>query len=147
MRVIGLGQRLAGDDGVGLVVAARIAERAGASIEVIEIGDATALIEALVSPGRVVIVDAVIGGGQPGTIHVVSPEVLAGERLAAVSTHGIDVLQAIEMARILYPDAVSTDVHIVGIEIEKAEPTGEGLSPAVAGAVDYAVGVVLGLRV
>jgi hydrogenase maturation protease len=144
--VIGLGQRFGGDDAVGLAVLARLAELGGGEeLEQVEVEDATQLIEALLTPRRAVIVDAVLGAGEPGRVHLLSPDALARGALSAVSTHGLDVAQAIALARRLYPDTVSPRIQLVGVEIARAERFQQGLSPALAAAVDRAAEAVIAL--
>ncbi len=122
--IIGLGQLAAGDDAVGLLVARALGAR--------ECADAS-LVLALLEDQRVVIVDAVVGGGAPGDVLELDPAALAtGPQ--PVSTHGLGVAEAIAMARTLYG---TIDVAIVGIVIERR--TGDELSPAVAAAVPRAV--------
>jgi hypothetical protein len=67
-RVIGLGQALAGDDGVGLAVL----ERLGAAgvpdgVELVSARDESALLALLETPAPVVLLDAVLGG-RPGEV-------------------------------------------------------------------------------
>ena len=144
--MIGLGQRFGGDDAVGLAVAAMLRERdASEELEVREVGDATALVDALLTPAPVIIVDALLGDGEPGTLHLLSPEALGAGALAAVSSHGLDVGQAIALSRVLHPDAVSPRIQILGVEIARAERFHEGLSPQVLAAVQQAACAVLTL--
>lgn len=145
-RVIGLGQRHGGDDAVGRAVIARLRALAPpAAMELVEVDDPSALIEALLSERRVVLVDALLGAGDPGRVHHLAPEQLGQGALAALSTHGLDVPQAIALARSLYPDAVSPRIELVGIEIARATRFTEGLSPPVLAAVDEAAKAVMAL--
>lgn len=136
--LIALGQRLAGDDGVGLAVADRVREEAGDGVIVAAVADASNLISMLRTEGPVVVVDALcraLDPRHPGRIHILTPEDLGSKDLAAVSTHGLDVAQAIELARALYPGEVAAEIRVIGVEIERADRFREGLSPEVAGAV------------
>lgn len=141
-RVIALGQRLAGDDAVGLAVADRLR---AAGVPVIEVASATDLVTALEAPGDVVLVDAVLGD-EPGRVLVVTPEQLGRDGIAAVSSHGIDVPAALALAATLYPETANRVVRLVGIVIARAPRFTEGLSPAVDNAVHTAVERVLALR-
>jgi len=146
IRIIGLGQRLAGDDGVGVEVTRRLGALAQpGELEIVEVHDATGLIGALDGASEVIVVDAVVHDGAPGQVHLLTPEALDSESLAAVSTHGIDVAQAIAMAKTLYPDSVAAHIHIVGVSIARAERYHEGLSPEVAAAVEPAAQKVLAI--
>jgi hydrogenase maturation protease len=144
-RVVGIGQRLAGDDGVGLRVAERVRALDLPGVEVASAASATDLIAALEGPERVIVVDAVLGPGEPGRLHVAAPEDFGAGRLVAVSTHGLDVPGAVAMARALYPETVAPSIRIVGVEIARADRLGEGLSAEVAMAVEGAARAVIDL--
>jgi hydrogenase maturation protease len=120
--VVGIGQRSAGDDGVGLVVVRALA---GRGLEVRESSDASILLDLFAAGRTVVVVDAVVGGGAPGTILRLDPRDLAAGPVP-LSSHGIGVAEAIELARTLYG------------EIEPPREVIEVLSPAIAEAIEPA---------
>lgn len=132
--VVGIGQLAAGDDGVGLAVARALAAR---GFETRESADASVVLTLLEAERRVVLVDAVVGGGAPGAVIRLAVDALASGP-TPLSSHGIGVAEAIELARTLYGDESVARVDIVGVAI--ARPTGAafGLSPAVAAAVEPA---------
>ncbi|UCF46398.1 MAG: hydrogenase maturation protease, partial [Myxococcales bacterium] len=83
---------------------------------------------------RVLVIDAVVGGGSPGTIHVLDrADLEAGVR--PVSSHGITVIEAIELAAHVNP---ALEVTLIGISIDSPSCLGEGLSPEVAASVTEA---------
>jgi hydrogenase maturation protease len=139
--VVGLGQPEAGDDGAGWAVLGALAGRVPSGVELVRAADASALIERLCRPGRVVIVDAVLG--QPaGRVLVLSPEQLAAAP-PAVSTHGLSAADAIALGRALAPDGAT--VALVGITIDRPSGAARGLSPPVANAIEPAAVAVLAL--
>lgn len=145
-RVIGLGQRYGGDDAAGIAVIAHLRELGcPAGLELVEIHDASALVDALCTPLRVVVVDALLGRGRPGTVHLLSAASLGASALTALSTHGLDLPQAIALAEALHPEAVSRDIAIVGVEIARVERFHRGLSPEVEGAIEAAAQRVLAI--
>ncbi len=142
-RVVGIGQRFAGDDAVGLAVAERVRALAPAGVEVLELDDASHLVDLLEGPGRVVLVDALVGGDEPGRVHSLPPEALEWGGLRALSTHGMGVTEAIALARALHPR--SARPWIVGIEIAAPDAFETRLSPEVFAAVDRAAEMALSL--
>jgi hydrogenase maturation protease len=132
--IVGIGQLAAGDDGVGLAVARALAAR---GLPVRESADASILLVLLEAGHRVVLVDAVAGGGPPGTVMQLDPDALV-DGLTPLSSHGIGVAEAIALARTLYGDAAIAQLAIVGIAIERPAAHAVGLSPAVAAAVSAA---------
>jgi len=141
--VVGIGQPAAGDDGVGLAVARALA---GRGVEVRECADASVVLALLEAERRVVIVDAVVGGGAPGSVLRLDPAALASGP-APLSSHGLGVAEAIELARTLYGERAARGVAIIGIAIDRPPAPGAapGLSPAVAAAVEPAAALAAAL--
>jgi hydrogenase maturation protease len=142
-RVIGLGQALAGDDGVGLAVL----EWLGAAgvpdgVELVSACDESALLALLETPAPVVLVDAILGG-RPGEVVELGPEDLATERSGPVSTHGLGVARTIALARVLGA-AHPASVRLVGVTVARPG-AGAGLSAPGAAAVPYAAARVRAL--
>ena len=132
-RVIGIGQAFAGDDGVGREVAERL-RAAGVAADVVD--DGAGLVNVLMdAASKVIVVDAVVGGGAPGTVHVLAlAELERGPR--PVSSHGITVAHAISLAHRFNP---GLDVRLVGIAIERPQVLRRGISPEVGAAVPEAI--------
>jgi hydrogenase maturation protease len=139
MKVIGCGNRHRGDDQAGIVVAERLREL-GFEAD-IHTGDAFALIESWRSNEDVILVDAVVTGAPPGTLHVWDSS-LPGSGLPnaardpAVSSHGFDLAKAIELGRALgeFPNRL----RVYGIEGTQFE-RGAKISPIVLAAINSAV--------
>ncbi len=132
--VIGVGNRLRGDDGAGPEVAARLRERVGATVRVVESsGDPTELIDAWRGTAQAVVVDAAVSGAPVGTIHhievgtdPIGPIGLRG------SSHLVGLDDAIALAGAI--GELPGRLTIVAIEGEIFWP-GRPLSPAVEEAV------------
>ncbi len=136
--LIGVGNRLRGDDGVGLVVAERIRsidsiQSPGASFELMDLWDGA---------DEVILVDAARSGARPGTIHRLdaAEEPLPG-KLLATSTHSIGLSETVELARRLR--RLPGGVVVYGIEAGDLSQD-EGLSPDVARAADELVEMIDG---
>jgi hydrogenase maturation protease len=129
--VVGIGQLAAGDDGVGLAVAR---ELAGRGVAVRESADASILLSLLEAGHRVVVVDAVAGGGPPGSVIRLALDAF-GSGPTPLSSHGVSVAEAIAVARMLYGRRILAQLAIVGIAIDRPMVHAVGLSPAVAAAV------------
>ncbi|HSG15201.1 MAG TPA: hydrogenase maturation protease [Anaerolineae bacterium] len=133
--VIGVGNAFRGDDGLGLIVAQRLRELALPGVTVLEqSGEGAALVESWEDAGRVIVVDAVSSGGEPGTIHRFEA---AGQPLPALfsggSSHAFGLAEAVELARQL--DRLPTSLVIYGVE-GKSFDLGTGLSPEVEAVVE-----------
>jgi hydrogenase maturation protease len=144
-RIVGLGQRAAGDDGVGIAVLDWLRRQGVApGIELAEIWEASGLGPLLESPGPVVLVDAVLAP-PPGRILELAPAALDDSRSRPVSSHGIGVADTIALARLLAPDRLSPAVRLVGITIARPRRHAASLSPTVAAAVPEAAARALAL--
>jgi len=138
IRVIGVGNAWRGDDAVGLQAARRLRERLRPPVEVIEAeGDGLALLDLMEGVEHVILIDAVKGGGQPGT--TVRLDLSVRSRWGTVvpcSTHAIGIADAIDLARAM--GRLPKQIILYGIEIESvdsgaslSEPVREGLDAVV----------------
>ncbi len=139
VRVIAVGERARGDDGVGPAVADALEARGHAVRRLW--GEPAEVLEALSGAAAVVLVDAVRSGAAPGAVSVLD---LAGVRLRETaglrtSSHGLGLGEAVELARAL--GELPARAALVGVEGARFEP-GAGLSPAAAAAIPEAVRVV-----
>jgi len=136
-RVIGLGQRFAGDDAVGLAVLEALAERPPPGVELHRVADAAELVELVRGAERVLIVDAAVGAGPAGTLLTLDADALAQGAVSLLSTHGMSVRQALDLARALGGGTLPR-ARLVAIAIDLPERHAQGLSEAVARAVPRA---------
>jgi hydrogenase maturation protease len=146
-RVLGLGNTILRDDGVGVVVAREVAgwlsQREPASpVEVVEAETAGfALLELLSGCERAIIVDAVdLPGVTPGELVELELDGPCSPRLRSV--HELDLPTALALGRKLgHP--MPSDVQVLGIQVEDMRTFGEELTPPVAAAVPAAVAEVI----
>ncbi|HDI00208.1 MAG TPA: hydrogenase maturation protease [Firmicutes bacterium] len=124
--VVGVGNLLMGDDGMGIWVAEEL-RKAELPDEVLVLDGGTALLDVLEEvegAERLVIVDAMSGDGPPGTVYVLSSDDL-GKRKGRFSLHDMGVAEMLELGRLMY--RIPEDVVLVGVEPEHVGP-GIGLS-------------------
>jgi hydrogenase maturation protease len=147
--VIGLGNRVRGDDAAGLEAVRWLRRAAPAGVEVVEHeGDAAALLDHWQGAALAVVVDAVRAGGQPGSLHrlEVVPGREAGSGIAdrawQVSSHALGLAEAVALAGAL--GRLPGRLVLVGIE-GASFSAGDALSPPVAATVERAAAEVLAL--
>lgn len=143
-QVIGLGQRAAGDDGVGLAILDRLRARVPGDVELVELEEPCALVPLLAGAPPTVIVDAVVTDrAAPGEILELDGEAVP-VHARGTSTHGIGLAQALALARALAePGAAMPAIRIVGVVIAVPDGPAMELSPAIARAIEPAVEIVL----
>ena len=133
--VLGLGNELAGDDAVGVLVArALFVEFDGVADVVESSASGMALIEILAGYDRVVVVDSILTGrNPPGTITEMG--LMEVGRVVAPSVHqaGLPELAAVaERLGLGFP----SQTRVLAIEVVDPYTFGAGLSPPVADAID-----------
>jgi hydrogenase maturation protease len=143
--VAGMGSEFRRDDGVGPVVAARVAHRIGGVCDMGPVAEPLDLLGRWDRAALAVVVDAVRSGATPGSVAVVDLSEVGGARTSGASpssTHGLDLADVLRLARAVdqAPDRVVV-VTIKGADFGQ----GWGLSPAVADAVPEAVETVVKL--
>jgi hydrogenase maturation protease len=137
--VVGCGNPLAGDDGVGAEVVRRLDTPAHADCDFLVLPFAgIELLEVLLSAEAVLVIDAVSSGAPPGTLHLIpwpTPSV-ASRLVSSVSSHGWGVAEALALAEAL--GRPLPPVTILGIETGEVRP-GAPRSAAVEAAVERIV--------
>jgi hydrogenase maturation protease len=124
--VIGVGNILMRDEGLGVHALALLRATLGELARCLEVVDAgTALgdvIEDYAGCAAIVIIDAVRGGGEPGAIYRFDPQAVDGARHAGTMTslHEISVMDALVMMR-LAGGRLPT-VRVIGMEPRTIEP-------------------------
>jgi hydrogenase maturation protease len=134
MRIICCGNSDQGDDGVAALVAERLRDL-GVEAE-IRSGEALDLIEAWGGADHVVVVDAVETGASLGTVRLWDGRKASFPADQSVSTHGLGVLTAIRMARVL--GRLPERLKVYGIEGRRFEH-GTDVSPDLKRAVEHVV--------
>jgi len=143
--VVGLGNPLYGDDGVGPLVVRRLAEdpRLPRGVETLEGGcDILRLTSEFVGRARVVLVDALAGGGGAGTIHVIEEADFGSLKARSTGAHFLSAVEGVLLMRSTMPELQGTSFTLIAVEVERVAP-GEEVSPAVAARVPEVLDVLL----
>ncbi|MCJ7664798.1 MAG: hydrogenase maturation protease [Desulfobacterales bacterium] len=143
--VLGIGNTLLGDDGVGIYIARKIRAECNRedSIDVKETSlGGIALLDLVAEYEKVIIVDAIITKRErAGTIYKLSLEDL-GNIVDLYMLHAIDLKTAIELGRMLGYH-IPENITIYAIEIQENTTFTEGLSPEIEEAVPSVIRRVL----
>ena len=139
IRVVGVGSP-AGDDGVGLEVARRLAARPPAGAEVCAVDRrGPALLDLLDGADAVIVIDAARSGAPLGTVHELPLAAVPRDARAPLSSHGVGVQAALALA-----DALGRTLPSgVVLAVEGADL--QSMSPAVCDAIDAVEARVRGL--
>jgi hydrogenase maturation protease len=148
MLIVGLGNPILGDDGVGWRVAEEVKKQLPPDLPVdvdcLSLGGIS-LMERLIGYERAILIDAFALDEPIGSILVLNLSDLPNySAFHTTSTHDTSLQNAIELGKSMgaqLPD----DVTVVGIATKHVYDFGEALSPAVADAVPQAAKFVLDL--
>ena len=143
--ILGLGNPVVSDDRIGLLVARHV-EPLVADRPDVEVGEdywgGIRLMERLVGYDRAIIVDAIVTGKPPGTIHRLTPNSIATQHSA--SSHDVNLPTALEFGRRAdVPLPPDEQIFLIGIEAEDVLSISEECTPAVLAAIPEAVEEVL----
>ncbi|MDD5285726.1 MAG: hydrogenase maturation protease [Desulfuromonadaceae bacterium] len=142
--IIGMGNPLLSDDGVGIVVAHAVAKRLKhrMNLTVTELHTGgIRLMEAMAGFKRAVVVDAMLSGATPGTLKRFDPNDFVTTK-NTFSSHDTDFATAYElglMAGVPLPEQVS----FWGIEAREFDLFGEQLTEEVSAALPGAVNLIV----
>jgi hydrogenase maturation protease len=140
-RVIGLGNRLRGDDAVGPLVVDRLVSRSlPGGVEAAESGgDPFALLDLIAGCGRAVIVDAAELGGATGEVRVLRGDSIPAEFRMHTSLHSVGLQDVIALARRM---GVSTELTLVAVQVGSCG-FNQPLSPEVSRAIPEITSIAL----
>lgn len=143
--VLGLGNPLLSDDGVGLQVARALRQRLAHRDDVTVDEDywgGLRLMERMIGFDRGIVIDAICTGAEPGTIHRSSAGAMPTQH--STSAHDASLATALRFggalgAALPAPD----DVLVIGIEAADVQTFAEECTPRVSAAIPRAVECVL----
>ena len=141
--IIGIGNEYRGDDGVGRHVARRLAECNPPDVEIQESsGESFSLMELWANAPKVILIDAVQSGAEPGTVqrYDAGGQALPTEFVQQCSTHALSLPEVVELARSL--EQLPPEVALYGIEGLSYEH-GNTLTPTVARAAEETISRIL----
>jgi hydrogenase maturation protease len=137
-KVIGVGNEWRGDDAAGLLVARRLQAELRPQVEIVECrGTMTAVLEAWKGAAGVIVVDAVVTGGAPGTIYRFDAHGggMPLEFSRSPSSHGLGVAEALALGHLF--QELPPRLIIYGIEGKSFGP-GQEVSLEVVAAIPEA---------
>ena len=138
--IIGMGNPLLSDDGVGIAVAVAVAEQLQQQIDlsVTELHTGgIRLMEAMAGFKRAVVVDAMLSGAPPGTVQRFDPREFVTTK-NTFSSHDTDFATAYDLGR-MAGVSLPEQVSFWGIEAREFDLFGERFSDEVAAALPGAI--------
>jgi len=134
--VLGVGNPILSDDGVGIHVARELMKRKLPGVDVEELAaSGLELLDVVRGYDRVIIVDAIqTTKGKPGELHILEEKDFE-KSIHGSSPHGINIATALALGRKLVPKEMPKEVVFFAIEAEDLVNVTEKLTPKVAKAL------------
>jgi len=140
--VLGVGNILMGDEGIGVRIIESLKDcHLPEDVELFDGGTASLELLSLFSNRRkLVVVDAIKSGQEPGTVYRFNLEDLTYQKEFATSLHQLGIIDTLSQARIL--GCLPEEVVIIGIEPARIAP-GLELSPEITTVIPRVKEVIL----
>ncbi len=141
--VVGVGNPILGDDGIGLHVVKDLKGRVDVDIREAYTGGMN-LLDIIIGYDRVILVDAVyIEDMEVGEVRTFSLDEL--ESAHSSNPHDATLMEAIKSSKRLGEERVPSEIVLVGIRINRVDEFSDILSPQISGSIPEAVKMVLEL--
>ncbi|MDI6785725.1 MAG: HyaD/HybD family hydrogenase maturation endopeptidase [bacterium] len=114
--IVGIGNILLTDEGIGVHVISELKkEEIPSYIEIIDAGTATIdLIDSICDVDKLILIDAVKGGGKAGSIYKFDPSDIEFEKEVVSSLHQVGLIEVLNIAQKL--GRRPKDVVVIGVE-------------------------------
>lgn len=134
--VLGVGNPILSDDGVGIHVARELKKRKIPGVDVEELAaSGLELLDLVRGYDKVVIVDAIqTTKGTPGELHILEEKDFE-KSIHGSSPHGINIATALALGRKLVPNEMPMEVVFFAVEAKDLINVSETLTPMVAEAL------------
>lgn len=118
--ILGIGNILLKDDGIGVhIINELLKENYPQNVDIVDGGTAILdLLDVFVKNNKIIVVDTLKGGHEPGTIYKVTPEEMGSYIKSNSSLHDVQVLDILKNVNLL---GYNPEVIIIGIEPSEIE--------------------------
>ena len=142
--VVGVGNPILSDDGVGIHIVRRLREMGIPGVDVEELpASGLELLDMVLGYDRVIIIDAIVTEeGNPGQFYILEESDFE-RTVHGASPHGINIATALALGRRLASDKMPAEIRFIAIEAEDIVNVSETMTPAVAAAVQLVVDKVV----
>lgn len=144
--ILGIGNPLLGDDGVGFHVAQELAkETIDENIDIkVASADSLNLLELIVGYDKVIVIDAIMAlDGEIGEIYKLRPENLTNTVQVATSVHHANLATTLEIGIKILAEQMPGEIVVFAVEIEEVTKFTEEMTKKVKEAVPKVVNLIL----
>jgi len=144
--VLGIGNPILGDDGVGFHIAQELAkEIKDKNIDVKDTSiDGLNLLELIIGYDNVIIIDALMTeDGEAGEVYRLGPEDIGEPAQSIISAHHLNLLTTIKLGGRLFPKKMPGEVVVFAVGIQEVTEFSEEMTGKVKEAIPKAVNLIL----
>ena len=144
--VLGIGNSILGDDGVGMRAAQELAGKIkDETIDVMDVSiDGLNLLELILGYDKLVVIDAVLTEREKvGEVYRFRPENVYDPSRSAISPHHFNLATTIEIGKRLFPEEMPEEVIAFAVGTEEATMVTEEMTDRVKEAIPIVVNLVL----
>ena len=144
IKVLGCGNTLVGDDGVGIRVIERLQEmKLPENVEIMDAGvGGMAILSWIEDTDKVIIVDAVQTGNEPpGTVYQFTDKEMPPSDMFMLSLHDLNLVDTINIGRLV--QKMPEEIVIIGVEVKRIAEFTRELTPEVEAAIPKVIDLVL----
>jgi hydrogenase maturation protease len=144
IKVLGCGNTLVGDDGVGIRVIERLQEmKLPENVEIMDAGvGGMAILSWIEDTDKVIIVDAVQTGNEPpGTVYQFTDKEMPPSDMFMLSLHDLNLVDTINIGRLV--QKMPEEIVIIGVEVKRIAEFTRELTPEVEAAIPEVIDLVL----
>jgi hydrogenase maturation protease len=116
--IVGVGNQLMGDEGVGPYVIHNLSRLPmPENVDIIDCGsDILSIISYIDKPKKIIVIDAIRAGGEPGRIYKYHFNELDNIETNTGSAHQLQVVEALRLLKKTCPCLSSCEITVIGIE-------------------------------
>jgi len=143
--VLGIGNPILGDNGIGVHVAQVLAKKIkDKDVDVKNVSfDGLNLLELIVGYDKLIVIDAIMADNKVGEIYNLTPENISDMAGFTTSPHHSNLASTIEMGKKLFPERVPKEVMIFAVGTQEVTQITEEMTGKVSEAIPKVVSLVL----
>ena len=144
--VLGIGNLILGDDGVGVQVAQELSRTIkDENVDVKDVSvDGLNLLELMVGYDRLIVIDAIVTeSGEAGEIYRLKPEKVCEPSPSAISPHHFNLVTTLEIGKKLFPNEIPREITVFAVNTREVTRVTEEMTEPVKEAIPKVVALVL----
>jgi hydrogenase maturation protease len=144
--VLGIGNSILGDDGVGVSIARELDTKIrNDNIDVLDVNiDGLNLLEVIVGYDKLIVIDAIMTEeGDIGEIYRFKPEMICDPSRSAISPHHFNLVTTIEIGKKLFPNEMPEETIVYAVKVNDVTSVTEKMTKEVEEAIPEVVRLIL----